>query len=84
MELKINNQTKQFTSDSLTVQTLIDLKFPQTKRNMLRSTIPLSQNKIRLHSPQQKQMIFSSSHLQLNQAAQGGLIRYKSAGKNLK
>jgi sulfur carrier protein len=33
MELKINNQTKQFRSDSLTVQTLIDLKFPQTKRN---------------------------------------------------
>jgi sulfur carrier protein len=28
MELKINNQTKQFTSDSLTVQTLIDLEIP--------------------------------------------------------
>jgi sulfur carrier protein len=28
MELKINNQTKQFTSESLTVQTLLDLEIP--------------------------------------------------------
>jgi sulfur carrier protein len=28
MELKINNQTKQFSSDSLTVQTLLDLEIP--------------------------------------------------------
>ncbi|MFV8464449.1 sulfur carrier protein ThiS [Flavobacterium sp. LB1P62] len=28
MELKINNQTKQFTTDSLTVQTLLDLEIP--------------------------------------------------------
>ncbi|AOW09123.1 sulfur carrier protein ThiS [Flavobacterium gilvum] len=28
MELKINNQTKQFTEDSLTVQALLDLEIP--------------------------------------------------------
>jgi sulfur carrier protein len=28
MELKINNQTKQFATDSLTVQTLLDLEIP--------------------------------------------------------
>ena len=28
MELKINNQTKQFTTDSLTVQALLDLEIP--------------------------------------------------------
>jgi sulfur carrier protein len=28
MELKINNQTKQFASDSLTVQALLDLEIP--------------------------------------------------------
>lgn len=28
MELKINNQTKQFTADSLTVQALLDLEIP--------------------------------------------------------
>lgn len=28
MELKINNQTKQFTTDSLTVQELLDLEIP--------------------------------------------------------
>ncbi|MFV8376310.1 sulfur carrier protein ThiS [Flavobacterium sp. LB1P71] len=28
MELKINNKTKQFTTDSLTVQTLLDLEIP--------------------------------------------------------
>jgi sulfur carrier protein len=28
MELKINNQTKQFTSDSFTVQNLLDLEIP--------------------------------------------------------
>jgi sulfur carrier protein len=43
MELKINNQTKQF-NDSLTVQTLLD--FPQTKRNshMINNTIIPKQN----------------------------------------
>ena len=29
MELKINNQTKQFTTDSLTVQALLDLEIPE-------------------------------------------------------
>ena len=28
MELKINNQTKKFTADSLTVQALLDLEIP--------------------------------------------------------
>ena len=28
MELKINNQTKQFATDSLTVQALLDLEIP--------------------------------------------------------
>lgn len=28
MELKINNQTKQFSADSLTVQALLDLEIP--------------------------------------------------------
>ena len=32
MELKINNQTKQFAPDSLTVQALLDLEIP-TKQN---------------------------------------------------
>jgi len=29
MELKINNQTKQFTTDSLTVQALLNLEIPE-------------------------------------------------------
>jgi hypothetical protein len=45
MELKINNQTKQFRSDSLTVQTLLDL-------------VPLKQNGIAIdqqyHYPKTK------------------------------
>lgn len=33
MELKINNQTKQFTPDNLTVQALLDLEIPAAKQN---------------------------------------------------
>jgi len=34
MELKINNQTKQFTSDSLTVQALLDLEIPEKQNGI--------------------------------------------------
>ena len=34
MELKINNQTKQFATDSLTVQALLDLEIPE-KQNRI-------------------------------------------------
>lgn len=34
MELKINNQTKQFTADSLTVQALLDLEIPEKQNGI--------------------------------------------------
>jgi len=34
MELKINNQTKQFASDSLTVQSLLDLEIPEKQNGI--------------------------------------------------
>ena len=34
MELKINNQFKQFTSDRLTVQTLLDLEIPNKQNGI--------------------------------------------------
>lgn len=34
MELKINNQTKQFTTDSLTVQALLDLEIPEKQNGI--------------------------------------------------
>ena len=34
MELKINNQTKQFATDSLTVQTLLDLEIPEKQNGI--------------------------------------------------
>lgn len=34
MELKINNQTKQFTPDSLTVQALLDLEIPNKQNGI--------------------------------------------------
>ncbi|PKB16235.1 sulfur carrier protein ThiS [Flavobacterium sp. 5] len=34
MELKINNQTKQFATDSLTVQTLLDLEIPDKQNGI--------------------------------------------------
>jgi sulfur carrier protein len=34
MELKINNQTKQFATDSLTVQTLLDLETPEKQNGI--------------------------------------------------
>jgi sulfur carrier protein len=62
MELKINNQTKQFTSDSLTVQTLLDLEIPLKQNGIaiaINNTIIPKQN-WHLHYLN-KQMIFSSS-----------------------
>ena len=34
MELKINNQTKQFATDSLTVQTLLDIEIPEKQNGI--------------------------------------------------
>jgi sulfur carrier protein len=34
MELKINNQTKQFSLDSLTVQVLLDLEIPEKQNGI--------------------------------------------------
>ncbi len=34
MELKINNQTKQFPTDSLTVQALLDLEIPKKQNGI--------------------------------------------------
>lgn len=34
MELKINNQTKQFTASNLTVQTLLDLEIPEKQNGI--------------------------------------------------
>lgn len=34
MELKINNQTKQFTAESLTVQALLDLEIPENQNGI--------------------------------------------------
>jgi sulfur carrier protein len=34
MELKINNQTKQLATDSLTVQTLLDLEIPEKQNGI--------------------------------------------------
>jgi sulfur carrier protein len=34
MELKINNKTKQFATDSLTVQTLLDLEIPEKQNGI--------------------------------------------------
>ena len=34
MELKINNQTKQFATDSLTVQALLDLEIPKKQNGI--------------------------------------------------
>lgn len=34
MELKINNQTKQFDAESLTVQALIDLEIPENQNGI--------------------------------------------------
>lgn len=34
MELKINNQTKQFPLDSLTVQALLDIEFPEKQNGI--------------------------------------------------
>jgi len=34
MELKINNQTKQFTPDNLTVQVLLDLEIPNKQNGI--------------------------------------------------
>ena len=34
MELKINNQTKQFTASSLTVQALLDLEIPEKQNGI--------------------------------------------------
>ena len=34
MELKINNQTKQFATNSLTVQTLLDIEIPEKQNGI--------------------------------------------------
>jgi sulfur carrier protein len=64
MELKINNQTKQFTSDSLTVQTLLDLEI--LKQNGIAIAINnYPKTKLAFTLPQRKDILIIS-------ATQGG------------
>jgi sulfur carrier protein len=73
MELKINNQTKQFTSDSLTVQTLLDLEFPSNNgiAIAINNTIIPKQN-WHLHYLNETDDILSSLQPRANQAARAG------------
>ena len=52
MELKINNQTKKFATDSLTVQALLDLEIPEKQNGIAlainNTVIPKSDWKSRL------------------------------------
>jgi sulfur carrier protein len=82
MELKINNQTKQFRSDSLTVQTLLDLKF--LKQNgiaiAINNTIIPKQNWHLHYLNETDDILIISATRRLT----GCSYCYKSAGKNLK
>jgi hypothetical protein len=82
MELKINNQTKQFRPDSLTVQALLDLEIPQTKRNS-HCDQQYHYPKTKLAFTSTKQMIFSSS-LQPKEVSQAGGLFVTSPQVKLK
>jgi hypothetical protein len=70
MELKINNQTNNLHLTAL-LRPFLTWKFPQTKRNSHRSTIPLSQNKI-VHYLNETDDILIISTQAVNQAARAG------------
>ena len=68
MELKINNQTKQFPLDSLTVQTLLDLEIP-TKQNGIALAI---NNTIIPKSDWNSHLIKETDDILIISATQGG------------
>jgi sulfur carrier protein len=75
MELKINNQTKQFTTDSLSVQALLDLEIPEKQNGIAvainNTVIPKSDWNSHLYK---KPTTFSSSlqHKEDSLAARAG------------
>ena len=68
MELKINNQTKQFPTDSLTVQALLDLEIPE-KQNGIAVAI---NNTVIPKSDWNSHLIQETDHILIISATQGG------------
>ena len=68
MELKINNQTKQFTTDSLTVQALLDLEIP-VKQNGIALAI---NNTVIPKSNWNSHLIMETDDILIISATQGG------------
>lgn len=68
MELKINNQTKQFATDSLTVQALLDLEIP-IKQNGIALAI---NDTIIPKSNWNSHIILESDNILIISATQGG------------
>ncbi|RTY84121.1 sulfur carrier protein ThiS [Flavobacterium sp. LS1P28] len=68
MELKINNQTKQFAADSLTVQALLDLEIP-IKQNGIAVAI---NNSIIPKSNWNSHIIQETDNILIISATQGG------------
>lgn len=68
MELKINNQTKQFPTDSLTVQALLDLEIPE-KQNGIAVAI---NNNVIPKSDWNSHLIQETDDILIISATQGG------------
>jgi sulfur carrier protein len=68
MELKINNQTKQFATDSLTVQALLDLEIP-VKQNGIALAI---NNTVIPKSDWNSHLIKETDEILIISATQGG------------
>ena len=68
MELKINNQTKQFATDSLTVQALLDLEIPE-KQNGIALAI---NNTVIPKSDWNSHFIQETDYILIISATQGG------------
>ncbi|MFV8352871.1 sulfur carrier protein ThiS [Flavobacterium sp. XS2P14] len=68
MELKINNQTKQFTTDSLSVQALLDLEIPE-KQNGIAVAI---NNTVIPQSDWNSHLIQETDDILIISATQGG------------
>lgn len=68
MELKINNQTKQFAADSLTVQALLDLEIP-VKQNGIALAI---NNTVIPKSDWNSDLIKETDDILIISATQGG------------
>ncbi|MFV5694574.1 sulfur carrier protein ThiS [Flavobacterium sp. LB3P122] len=68
MELKINNQTKQFATDSLTVQALLDLEIP-IKQNEIAVAI---NNTVNPKSNWNSHLIQETDDILIISATQGG------------